>query len=57
MRYIFRRANEVTDTQDEFNEYLNHVFSAESDCVDEIFIKIDDLIKSICKIKNPYIKN
>ena len=56
MRYIFRRANEVTDTQDEFNEYLNHVFSAESDCVDEIFIKIDDLIKSICKIKNPYIK-
>ena len=56
MRYIFRRANEVTDTQDEFNEYLNHVFSAESDCVDEIFIKIDDLIKSLCKIKNPYIK-
>lgn len=56
MRYIFRRANEVTDTQDEFNEYLNHVFNAENDCVDEIFIKIDDLIKSICKIKNPYIK-
>lgn len=35
MRYIFRRANEVTDTQDEFNEYLNHVFNAENDCVDE----------------------
>ena len=51
MRYIFRRANEVTDTQDEFNEYLNHVFSAESDCVDEIFIKLMILLSQFVKLK------
>ena len=50
--YIFRKAKEVTNTQDEFNEYLECVFNAENDCIYKIYEKIDKLINSMCKIKN-----
>ena len=50
--YIFRKAKEVTNTQDEFNEYLKCVFNAENDCIYKIYEKIDKLVNSMCKIKN-----
>lgn len=50
--YLFKRASEVTNTPEEFNEYLEHAFRAENDCIHRLFIKIDYFINSICKTKN-----
>ncbi len=50
--YLFNKAKEVTNNQDEFDEYLVHAYRAEYDCINAIFIKIDNLINSICKIEN-----
>ena len=50
--YLFKRASKVTNTQEEFNEYLEHAIRAENDCIHRLYIKIDYFIKSICKTKN-----
>lgn len=52
IEYIFSRARTLTDTQDEFNEYIEHVINAENNCLDNIYLKIDYFINLFHKDKH-----
>lgn len=57
MDYLFNKAKEVTDTQDDIIKYLEIAFKGESYYIYRIYNKIDKLIKKISKTNNSNRKN